>query len=191
MTRLETSEAPMRTIQDLPGPPRLPFLGNAHSLRATTFHNVAEAWSEQYGPLYRFNIGSRDVVAVADEQLMGEALRDRPGGYRRWKEIEEISREQRMHGVFFAEGEDWHRQRRLAVTALNSAHLSRYFKVIETASERLHQHLLKRAGGDAFDISAQFSAYAVDVTTSLAFGEDIAELESADRLEQNLRLVFR
>ena len=48
-------------------------------------------------------------------------------------------------GVFAAEGDDWRRTRRLAVTALNSNHLQRYFEIVSTCAGRLQRQA--RAGG--------------------------------------------
>ncbi|HEY2056212.1 MAG TPA: hypothetical protein VGH14_19955 [Solirubrobacterales bacterium] len=45
-----------RTIEELPGPRRLPLLGNVHQLRASEMHLIAERWSDRYGPIYRFDI---------------------------------------------------------------------------------------------------------------------------------------
>src|ERR1700759_644183 len=126
-----------RTIADLPGPGRLPLLGNAHQLRPDRLHQTAEAWAERYGPLYRFDLGRRQVVVISDVDTVNDALRDRPDGFRRWREILEITEELGPVGVFSAEGDDWRRMRRLAVTALNSTHLQRYFEIIGTCTARL------------------------------------------------------
>src|SRR3954462_10092417 len=160
-----------RTLADLPGPRRLPALGNALAVRPTTLHAVAERWSETYGPLFRFDLGRKPVIAIADATLINQILRERPQGYRRWSEIGQVLTEVGADGVFAAEGDGWRRQRRLAVTALNAAHIARYFSVIAVAGERLPRRLgLLAASGEPVDPSPTFSAYTVDVTSALAFG---------------------
>ena len=67
-----------RTIADLPSPPGLPLLGNAHQLRISKLHSTAERWSDSYGPIFRFDLGPRRVVALADVDAIGAALRERP-----------------------------------------------------------------------------------------------------------------
>src|ERR1700759_5610446 len=114
-----------RTIADLPGPGRLPLLGNAHQLRPDRTHRTAEAWAERYGPIYRFALGRRRFVVISHVDAVNGALRDRPDGFRRWREILEITEEIGHIGVFSAESDDWRRMRRLVVTALNSNHLQR------------------------------------------------------------------
>ena len=49
--------APKRTLDDLPGPRVLPFLGNIHQLDLTKLHLILERWAAQYGPVYRFRKG--------------------------------------------------------------------------------------------------------------------------------------
>jgi cytochrome P450 len=181
-----------RSISDLPGPRRLPLVGNAHQVRPDTLHLTAEKWARQYGPLYRFDIGKRKIVVVGNAETLNALLRDRPDGFRRWREILQITEEVGKVGVFAAEGDDWRRTRRLAVTALNSNHLQRYFEIVSTCTERLYGRLRRAAGsGQAFEIGQALSAFTVDVTSALAFGHDLNTLERGDDvLQGHLHRVF-
>ncbi len=182
-----------RSISDLPGPPKLPLIGNGHQVRAEQLHSIAEGWCDRYGPVFRFDIGTRRVVVLGDADAINAVLRDRPDGFRRWREILTISEEMfGTAGVFAAEGDDWRHQRRLAVTALNSNHLQRYFEVIGTCTERLHRRLQAAArDGRAFDIGEDLASFTVDVTSALAFGSDLTTLERGDReLQAHLKRVF-
>jgi cytochrome P450 len=183
----------LRTIEELPGPRRLPLLGNAHQLRASEMHLIAERWSDRYGPIYRFDLGRRRFVVVADPDVINTVLRERPDGFRRWSEIESITEEMwGTPGVFAAEGEEWRRARRLAVTALNSNHLQRYFEIVATCTRRLHRRLEPAArDGRAIEIGAALSSFTVDVTSALAFGRDLNTLEHGDGvLQGHLHRVF-
>jgi cytochrome P450 len=181
-----------RTIADLPGPAGLPLLGNAHQMRADRLHSVSEEWCDQYGPMFRFNLGPRRIVAISDQEVINTILRERPDGYRRWQEIKTILTELGNDGVFSAEGEDWKRQRRLAVTALNSNHLHRYFHIIHTATERLYRRLMQAArNGQTLDIADELTSFSVDVTSALAFGHDLNTLERRDNeLQGHIKTLF-
>jgi cytochrome P450 len=181
-----------RSIDDLPGPSRLPLIGNAHRVRSTSMHLTAERWCEQYGPIFRFDLGPRRVVVIGDADTINTVLRDRPDGFRRWSEILEITEEMGYVGVFAAEGDDWRHQRRLAVTALNSNHLQRYFEIIATCTARLHGRLERAAREErAFEIGKALSSFTVDVTSALAFGHDLNTLERGDAgLQEHLHRVF-
>jgi cytochrome P450 len=115
--------------------------------------------------------GPRRIVRVGDLSAINEILRQRPERFRRWTEIAAISKENGADEVFAAEGEDWRRQRRLAVTALNSNHLQRHFAVIRLATERLYDRLAAAARqGAPCAIHEQFKSFTLDVTCALAFG---------------------
>jgi cytochrome P450 len=185
--------AQVRTIEDLPGPRRLPLLGNVHQIRAGAMHQIAERWSERYGPIYRLDLGRRRIVVISDPDVINTVLRERPDGFRRWSEIEAITEEMwGTPGVFAAEGEEWRRARRLAVTALNSNHLQRYFGIVETCTRRLLGRLEGAAReGRSIEIGGALSSFTVDVTSALAFGRDLNTLEHGDgELQEHLHRVF-
>lgn len=182
-----------RSIVDLPGPSGLPLLGNAHQLRGEHPHITIERWCERYGPIFRFSIGRREVVAIADLSAINQILRERPEGFRRWRERQRIFYEMGIRAVFPAEGDDWRRQRRLAVTALNSHQLQRYFHIIRTATERLYDRVRQAARrGRSLEISRELRSFTIDITSALAFGEDLNTLERGEEeLQQHIQRVFQ
>ena len=168
-----------RTTADLPGPGPLAVAGTA--LRASSQHLALERWAVRYGTPYRLKVGPREAVVIGDQDAMNAILRERPAGYRRIARIEEVFAEIGFAHVFSAEGDEWKHKRRLAVRALNSNHLHRYFDIVETIVERLRSKLLAAARTDAsIDIQRELVAYTVDVTAALAFGQDVNTLENPD-----------
>jgi len=181
----------MRSIDELAGPRRLPVIGNAHQIRPSRIHLIGERWCAQYGPVFRYDLGRRPVVGVADLDEINTILRARPESFRRWGQIEALARETGTYGVFSAEGEDWRRQRRLAVTALNADHLDRYFFVIRRAAERLRTGLNRQASvGGCVDVRSHLKAFTVDVVSALAFGEDLAGYDRNGELRGDIDRVF-
>ena len=182
-----------RSIADLPTPPRLPLIGNAHQLlRTSRLHLVAEEWARRYGPIVRVDIGRRRIVGLADPDELHRILRERPDGFRRWREQQTVLGEMGAPGVFAAEGEDWKRQRRLVITALNTNHLHRYFQVIRTTTERLHTRLTDAArAGITLDISQELTSYTLDTISWLAFGHDLNTLgRGEDELQGHIQRLF-
>lgn len=181
-----------REIRDLPGPRGLPLLGSLHRIGLHDSHLTLEGWGERYGPLYTFRAGPRRYVVVADQEAANTILRDRPEGFRRPREVESVFKEVHLHGVFSAEGVDWRRQRRLAVTALNSNRLHSHFHIIQTAGERLRLRLRAAAlEGRPIEIQRELTSYTVDITTALAFGVDVNTLERGeDELQRNIQFAF-
>jgi cytochrome P450 len=191
-----------RSIADLPGPPALPLLGNVHQLQRGRMHQTLEEWCRRYGPIFRVKAGRRPMVCIGETETINEILRDRPEGYRRPDRLRDVfedmtapqfSSEKFRPGVFAAEGDDWKRQRRLVVTALNTNHLHRYFETVRTATERLHRRLRTAAQDErALRISDELTSFTVDVTTALAFGQDLNTLERGDgELQRHIQRVFR
>ncbi len=179
-----------RSISDLPGPPRLPLIGNAHQLLRLDRNPVTlEKWSRRYGPLVRFDVGRRRGVLIGDPKSINAILRERPRDFRRASQIESVFEECRSAGVFSQEGEDWRRARRLVVTALNSNHLQRYFDVVRTACERLRLRLDgEGTGGRPFDPIPSLTSFSLDIISALAFGVDLNTLgRSDDELQRHLR----
>lgn len=180
-----------RTVADLPGPSRLPLIGNLHQVRIGRLHSHVEEWCERYGPIFHFDLGPRQVVVIGDLDEINRIMRERPDGYRRWREIKSVSDELGASGVFHEEGDAWRRQRRLSVTALNSNHLHRYFHVIQTATDRLHRRLRNAADGRSVDIVEELASFSLDVGSALAFGHDLNTLERRDsELQTHLSRVF-
>ncbi|MFZ1153646.1 MAG: cytochrome P450 [Solirubrobacteraceae bacterium] len=187
------SPQPTRSIADLPTPPRLPLIGNAHQLaRTSRIHSTAERWATQYGPIIRVDLGRRRIVGLADAEEIHRILRERPDGFRRWREQETVLAEMGPPGVFAAEGEDWKRQRRLVITALNTNHLHRYFQAIRTTTGRLHTRLTDATQADrAIDISDELTSYTLDTISWLAFGHDLNTLDRGDsELQQHIQRLF-
>ncbi len=182
-----------RSIADLPGPRGLPLLGNAHQLaRASRIHLTSEGWARRYGPIARVKVGRRRIIGISDSDAINEILRDRPEGFRRWAEQALVFDEMGLSGVFSAEGEQWKRQRRLVVTALNSNHLHRYFHVVRTSTERLYRRLAEAARtGRVLDIQQELTSYSVDITSALAFGHDLNTLERGEsELQGHIQRAF-
>ena len=93
--------------------------------------------------------------------------------------------------MFSAEGGEWRKQRRLAVMALNTNHLHRYFDVIRVSTERLRGRLERAAhSGEPFELQRAFMSFTTDVASSLAFGHDLNTLEHESELQSHIERVF-
>ncbi len=186
--RIETK----RTLDDLPGPRGLPFLGNTHQLDLTRFHLTLERWAAQYGPVYLFRMGSKCVVALSDPKWCDQALRARPETFTRHSAVAPVFSEMGIAGVFSAEGDAWRTQRRLAVLALAQRHLRDLYPKLQTVTTRLKKRWERLADtGASLDIVDDMKRFTVDVTTLIAFGYDINTVEQGDDvIQRKLELVF-
>ena len=136
----EAKSTPLRArrrFQDLPGPPKLPIIGNSHLLKLDQMHLQFEAWGREYGTPYGIAIGPRKIVAFADMHDMMPVLRDRPEAFTRGSNLAPIFKELGVGGVFSAEGAAWRPQRRLSMEALSHRHLRGFYPTLAGIAERL------------------------------------------------------
>ena len=184
---------PLRRFDDLPGPRRLPVLGNLLQIDAARMHQQLEDWCGQYGPFYGLKLGSRRIVVVGDHEATAKAMRDRPDGFRRTARMEEIGRGMGLlPGVFGVEGETWKRQRRMVMAGFDPAHVRRYHPALVTVAQRLAGRWAKAAqGGSVIDLQSDLMRFTVDAIAGLAFGAEVNTLESdGDVIQQHLDKIF-
>jgi cytochrome P450 len=186
--------APMR-IADLPGPPGLPVIGNAHQIRLARFHEQLEAWRRDYGDVYRVRLWTRRFVVVADPQVATEALRDRPGTFGRTARVSSAATEMGFGGLFASNGEKWRRQRPMVMAAFDPGHVRRYFPALVQVARRLAARW-QRAGDAGIELQCDLMRYTVDVIAGLAFGTDINTLQGDGdviqrHMDRILPMLFR
>ncbi len=183
----------LREIDDLPGPPGLPLLGNLLQIDKVHIHQQVEAWARKYGPFFRFRLGRERLLVVADHVAMGIVLRDRPEGFRRTKRLRDVAAEMGLAGgVFGAEGEAWRSQRKMVMAGFDPRHLRAYFPSLIKVSHRLEGRWQKAAAsGTPIDLQADLMRFTVDAIAGLAFGADVNTLESdEDVIQRHLDKIF-
>ena len=188
-TETLTAAAPAKLseIAELPGPRGLPLVGNLLQIDAPHIHRQVERWTTQYGPYFRFRLGSRKIFVIADHAAIGAVFRDRPEGFRRTQRIGQIAAEIGLAaGVFGAEGEAWRRQRKMVMAGFDPRHLRAYFPSLVKVSGRLEKRWrLAASTGQAIDLQPDLMRFTVDAISGLAFGADVNTLESDDEVIQN------
>ena len=182
----------LRRVQDLPGPRGLPLVGNGFQFKPANLHLTAERWSREHGEEFRLRIGPREVVVLANPEVIAEVLRDRPEGFRRTSRLAAISKEMGFNGVFSANGESWRHQRTMVMASFDPGHIKSYFPTLLKVTARFAARWRRAAAaGEAFDLQADLMRYTVDVTAGLAFGADINTIESGgDVIQQHLDKVL-
>jgi len=175
----------LRRIQDLPGPRGLPIVGNMLQLDTASMHLTAEKWSREYGDYFRFRIGPRQLVVLANPETIANVLRDRPEGFNRTSRLSSIAREMGFEGVFSANGESWRRQRPMVMASFDPGHIKTYFPALVKVTGRFARRWQRAAAaGESIDLQGDLMRYTVDVTAGLAFGADINTLESDEEVIQ-------
>lgn len=191
-SEVEQPTTTLRRIESLPGPAGLPFVGNLFQLDIPKLHEILEGWAAEYGPVYRYGLGPKTVVAVATPELVAEALRNRPERFRRLETVETVFEEMKVAGVFSAEGAAWRPQRRLSMEALSHRHLRDFYPTLARVAEKLCARIARSADrGEQVDIVDTLKRFTVDVTTMLTLGHDVNTLEQGDDvIQRKLEQIF-
>ena len=192
LTNKPKATSATRSLDDLPGPPGLPLIGNLHQIKPEKFHLILEQWAAQYGAAYKIQLMGRRIVVTTDPKWTDQILKARPETFRRDSKLASITAEMGSEGVFSAEGQAWRAQRKLSVAALAQRNLRNLYPAIEKVSTRLLARWRKLAdSGATLDIVEEFKLFTVDVTTLITFGYDVNTIEQrGDVIQQKLNHVF-
>jgi cytochrome P450 len=186
MTSTAAPAATLRQIADLPGPKPWPLLGNLAQLRPLRIHQDVEAWSRQYGPLFRITFGRTPLLVVSGHELVSATLRDRPEGFRRPAITAQVSDEMGGRpGLFLAEGAAWRDQRRMVMTAMAPHAVKAYFPSLVKVGQRLQAHWRQAAQtGAAIDLAEDLKRFSVDIIAGLAFGTEVNTIDGGEDVIQ-------
>jgi cytochrome P450 len=183
----------LRQFDELPGPRGVPVFGNLLQIESTRLHLQLEQWCEEYGAVFKLRLGPRRAVVVGDHELIAQALRDRPDGFRRTAKLEQVWTEMGLFGgVFSANGDVWRRQRRMVMAGFDPAHVKRFYPSLQRVAERLVQRWQRAAdAGTAIDLQADLMRFTVDAVAGLAFGAEVNTLQSDDDvIQKHLNQIF-
>lgn len=169
--------SPFQRIEDLPGPPSLPIVGNLLQLDAGRAHAGLETWAARYGPIYRMQLGPFQALGISEPGLIAALLKQRPVALSRSPRLSELIDELGFRGLFTAEGETWRRQRKLVMRALTPEAIKHFFPIIASVTARLEARWRAAAlEGRPVNLVRDLKRYSIDVTTWLAMGVDVDTL---------------
>lgn len=68
-----SSQAIPKGLRPVPGPPRLPIIGNTHQIKPQPQRQM-EAWARQYGELFRIQLGWNNWIFISSPEAVKEIL---------------------------------------------------------------------------------------------------------------------
>jgi len=172
----------MKTFADLDGPPRLPFIGNAHRLRPEAMQTATEQWASRYGPLYRIQVGPVKMAVLSDADAIAALYGERPDRFKPLRKLQSAVDEIGARGLFVSEGEGWRRQRALVETGLNAISPQACWPGLVRILGRMKRRLQTDADrGGEIDLSPHIDRLTVDMAAELVLGSgfDAAATEEA------------
>ncbi|RZT97927.1 cytochrome P450 [Rivibacter subsaxonicus] len=183
----------LRRLSELPGPRRLPLLGQLGQFDMAQVHRAMEGWARLHGPLFQVHFGPQPVLVVADHEAVARLLRERPERFGRSSRLREITLELGgVTGLFAAEGEAWRQQRKMVMSSFSPGQVRAYFPALLGVTQRLQSRWARAArDGARIDLQADLKRFTVDAIAGLAFGTEVNTLESdADPIQRHLDLVL-
>ncbi len=180
----------MNTYQQLPGPPQLPLVGNAHQIRPQRMHQILEHWANRYGPLYRIKAGHIPMAILSDAPTIHQIFSTRPHRFRRLAKFQSIVTDLGVPGLFVAEGDDWVQQRPIFAGALNAVNPSAFNLKMAVSLGRLRDKWEQAAtSGEVVDAYRDLQLLVADLASQLALGVDANAFASGAELPHLLDLV--
>jgi len=180
----------MNTYRQLPGPPQLPLLGNAHQIRPSRIHEILENWADRYGPLYRIKGGHIPMAILSDAPAIRRILSERPHRFRRLSKLRSVVTGLGVPGLFIAEGDEWVRQRPVFEGALNAVGPAAFAPKIAVGLGRLRDRWEQAATStDAIDACHDLQLLVADTASQLALGVDAEAFAEGAELPRLLELT--
>lgn len=185
-----------KRLKDLPGPKGYPIVGNAPKLDLPILHQQLEAWADEYGDVYRLDLGFITQTVITRPSLIQKILAARPTEFIRSKKMDNVIREGGVHGVFNAEGEEWKVHRKIVAKGLDVKHQKEFYPAMTVILERLYNKWRQDAeSGEVIDIQRDIMRFTVDITVTLAFGIEMNTIEQKggviqDHMEKIFPMIF-
>lgn len=184
------------TLKELPGPKGYPLIGNIPVIDLPNLHRQLEKWADEYGDVYRLNLGVANQTVITRPSLIQKILMARPEEFTRLQKMNTIIRDGGVHGVFNSEGEEWKLHRKIVAKGLDVKHQKEFYPSMVIILERLfHKWERQAASGEQFDIEKDLMRFTVDITSTLAFGFPMNTLEQEggaiqDHMEKIFPMIF-
>ncbi len=188
-----SASRPLRQWADLPGPRAWPLVGNAFQVRPHRLHRDLETWAQDYGPVYRLQIGPLRVLVLGDHEQAQAVLKARPELYSRPNHLRNIARDMGLPlGVFIAEGAEWQAQRRMVMASFAPQHVRAFLPALQRVAHRLRRRWQQAAEQQqAIDLHEDLMRFTVDVIAGLAFGAEVQTIDGGeDVIQRHLNAIF-
>ncbi|KAH8698126.1 putative cytochrome P450 oxidoreductase [Phaeosphaeriaceae sp. PMI808] len=174
-----------RTKHMPPGPPTLPFIGNAHLIPGAYTHIQFTEWAKQYGKLYMLKVGNANMAVITDRRLIKEVI-DRKSAIYSHRPHSYVSHElitKGNHLLVMHYGNKWRTFRRLVHQHLMESMVdSQHVDIVNAeAIQMVRDYLLKPK-----DHMLHPKRYSNSITNSIVYG-----IRTADSDSSNMQRLYK
>ncbi|XP_050438565.1 cytochrome P450 4C1-like [Adelges cooleyi] len=168
-------------FRDIPGPPSVPFFGNALQLNGSPsdFFRLLREWHLKFGETYQLWIGLRPFLSISDADQILQILSS-PTHIHKSLEYD------LLHpfigtGLVTSAGSKWHGRRKLLTPTFHFNILEEFLPPIVRQSKILALMLKKEVAKESgFDITPYAKLAALDIIGNTAMGCEINSQENSD-----------
>ncbi|KAJ8069548.1 hypothetical protein OCU04_003198 [Sclerotinia nivalis] len=161
----------MAALEEIPGPPGLPFLGNVHDLDPVNPFASIERLAGIYGPIFKLNIAGDEKLWISSQALLNEVCDEK-----RFTKIVSGSLEQVRHGVgdglFTAKygEENWELAHRVLMPAFGPLSIRSMFGEMHDIASQLVMKWARFGSKEKIDVTDDFTRLALDSIALCAMG---------------------
>ena len=138
--------APATDPAGLPGPVRIPLLGQLPQFVRNPPHLVLQHLAQRHGSVFQYSLGTQRNVCIAEPELIKAILKARPHCFRRSIALANAIEGTGFQGVFTAEAERWQRQRRQVMRGLRPQVVHAAQAHISAVEERINGYFERNNG---------------------------------------------
>jgi cytochrome P450 len=177
----------MSSYRDTPIPclPALPLLGNVLALRNERLA-LLQRISHEFGDIGAFHFGPRMVPVLNSPELIRQALVEQEANFEKTATVRALGTPVLGNGVFFSEGEEHRRQRKLLAPLFQHRRVQEYAETMITCTSHLQEEW---EDGKMLNIADEMTRLTLWIIGKILFGADISGEES--ELGEVLTYTFR
>jgi cytochrome P450 len=163
----------------------LPLLGNVLALRNERLA-LLQRISYEFGDIGAFHFGPHMVPVLNSPELIRQALVEQEANFEKTATVRALGTPVLGNGVFFSEGEEHRRQRKLLAPLFQHRHVQEYAETMITCTSHLQEEW---ADGKTLNIADEMTRLTLWIIGKILFGADISGEES--ELGEVLTYTFR
>ncbi|KAK6339688.1 hypothetical protein TWF718_009084 [Orbilia javanica] len=161
----------MKAIKPVPGPPGLPLVGNIFDIDLVTPLKTLEGFADQYGPIYKLNLGGKDILVLSSWELIHECCDEKRFAKQVSGGLEQV-RNGVGDGLFtaYTGEENWGIAHRILIPAFGPLTIRGMFDEMADLANQLALKWARLPSGTSVDASEDFTRLTLDTIALCAMG---------------------
>ncbi|XVF03640.1 hypothetical protein REPUB_Repub05bG0010500 [Reevesia pubescens] len=177
---LKRSKAKNSTRKSIPGPWKLPLIGNLHQISSSRPHKILSDLARKYGPLMHLQLGEVPTIIVSSPEIAKEIMKthDIIFAYRPALVFPKITTYDYKDIAFAPYGNYWRHLRKVCTTELLSATRVQSFRSIREEEVLNLIKMIHESDGKPINLSQKIFSLTYGITARAAFGKKCKDQEA-------------